>query len=91
MISCPITMVAMLVFQPVSSPPIHLSFPSDARPLTILPETPDSKILESNQKAVLWWTVFKEMANKGYINSAQDAADRAVKAVYGNTNGEDKN
>ena len=64
-----------------TSPKIVVNMPKDARPLAELEKNPTLNI--SEEKAVLWWTVFKCLADKGYTASAMTAADKAVLTVYG--------
>lgn len=68
-----------------SGPQIVVNMPKDGLPLEQL-ATPvissDAKVI-TQERAVLWWTVFSKMADKGYTSSAADIADRAVNTVYG--------
>lgn len=64
-----------------TSPKIVVNMPKDARPLAELENNPTINIPE--ERAVLWWTVFKCLADNGYTTSATEAADKAVLTVYG--------
>ncbi len=62
-------------------PQVTVIMPKDAKPLSTLTE-PGSKVVGSD-RATLWWTVYKAGLDKGWNQSAIDAADHAVKAAYG--------
>ncbi len=63
---------------------IVVNMPKDAQPLQSLNPTVSTDVKVINQdRAVLWWTVFSKMADKGYNSTAIKAADQAINTVYG--------
>lgn len=69
-------------------PQIVVQMPCDAAPLEQLvpaapPISPETKVI-TQERAVLWVTVFKLVLDKGFsAGYCADQADRAVKIVYG--------
>lgn len=75
-----IIITPILVFGSIKKDPsVIVQMPKDAQPLATLES--DIKVI-GEDKAVLWWTVFKHMSDKGYSTTAIEAANDAVDKVY---------
>ena len=64
-----------------NEPHIIINLPKDAKPLATLTQ-PGDKVVGSD-RAVLWYTVWKASLDKGWNQSAIDAANAAIDKVYG--------
>ncbi len=64
------------------SPQIVVNMPAGAKPLAQLTQ-PGDKVVGPD-RAILYWTVYKNAADHGWSpNTCAEAADHAVKTVYG--------
>ncbi len=73
--------IAAVMFRGLHGPQITVVMPKDAQPLAQLDNHPTITI--SSDRAVLYWTVFKNMSDRGYDSTATMAAQDAVDKVYG--------
>lgn len=64
------------------SPQVIVNMPADAKPLAELEKSPSISV--SEERAVLWWTVYKYTFEKtGFSSTAYIAANQAVDKIYG--------
>src|SRR5690606_23935446 len=71
-----------------AGPDVVVHMPADAAPLESLAPLPEGTRVVTEDRAVLWWTVFKHAMDKGYGRVADTYADRAVRAAYPTTSNE---
>ncbi len=76
-------LLVLVVGIPSHQSQIVVNMPKDAQPLaTLTPSEPPTKVI-TQERAILWWSVFKAMSDRGYDNAAIRAANEAVDKVYG--------
>lgn len=64
-------------------PGIVVNMPAGAAPLESLAPLPEGTRIVPEDRAILWWTVFKYAMDKNYsTDSATRAADKAVDKAY---------
>lgn len=76
--------LAIFLLSLPQSPQVIVNMPADAKPLAELEKNPSISI--SEERAVLWWTVYKYTLEKtGFSSTSYIAANQAVEKAYGPT------
>lgn len=65
-----------------NKPQVIVNMPKDAVPLESLAPLPEGTKIVSEERAVLWWTVYKCAMDNGWKSYASYDANQAVHAVY---------
>ena len=77
-------LVTIKAIKSKSEPQIIVAMPPDAKPIEQLDKTTICTNVITQDRAVLWWTVYKYTLSRGYgPSTASEKANSAVDSCYG--------